>query len=99
MGRTPQLFRSVLKNKPALYFPLLTPPTRSLNPPLSCSWKNIDLRPDVRDHRDLIGAVSRCVRQPRRPSKLPQNHSQRSLKTETGSNQLCRGLSPYSGIL
>ena len=61
--------------------------------------KSIDLRPVVRDHRDLIGAVSRCVRQPRRPSKLPQTHSQRSLKTETGSNQLCGGLSPYSGIL
>lgn len=41
--------------------------------------KNIDLRLVVRDHRDLIGAVSRCVRQPRRPSKLPQIRFQRCL--------------------
>ena len=50
---------------------------RLLPPPLprslSRTWKNIDLRPVLRDHRDLIGAVSRCIRQPRRPSKLPQS--------------------------
>ena len=43
--------------------------------------KYIDLQPIERNNRDLIGAVSRCVRPPRRTSKLPQNHFQRSLTT------------------
>jgi hypothetical protein len=43
--------------------------------------KFIDLQPTERNNRDLIGAVSRCVRPPRRTSKLPQNHFQRSLRT------------------
>jgi len=41
--------------------------------------KFIDLQPAARDNRNLIGAVSRCVRPPRRTSKLPQNHFQRPL--------------------
>ncbi len=41
--------------------------------------KFIDLQPSKPDNRDLIGAVSRCVRPPRRTSKLPQNHFQRPL--------------------
>src|SRR5208282_3114259 len=45
------------------------------------SEKSIDLRPVERDDRDLIGAVSRSARPPRRPSKLPQTHFQRSLTT------------------
>ena len=41
----------------------------------------IDLSPIVDDDGDLIGAAPRSARRPRRPSKLPQNHFQRSLRT------------------
>src|ERR1019366_9167238 len=33
-----------------------------------------DIQPTLRDNENLIGAGPRCVRLPRRPSKLPQPH-------------------------
>jgi hypothetical protein len=52
-----------------------------LPPPLSRSWKNIDLRPVVRDDRDLIGAVSRRVRPSDGPRSCPKPIFRRSLTT------------------
>jgi hypothetical protein len=38
-----------------------------------------DFHPAERDNVGLIGAVYECASLPRRPSKLPQTHFQRSL--------------------
>jgi hypothetical protein len=40
-----------------------------------------DIQPAVHDNGNLIGGSQRCASLPRRPSKLPETHFQRSLTT------------------